>query len=112
VKKRRKATVSGLTQLFGNNVRFYRTMMGWSQEGLAERMNVSKNTIHDIETGRKFVRAQSLTELSDVFNIEVYKLFLPKNTQNVDSARIVAQFASHVKESVENIRDQFIKKGS
>jgi transcriptional regulator with XRE-family HTH domain len=103
-----KATVSGLTRLFGSNVRFYRTTRGWSQEELAERIHVSKNTIHDIETGKKFIRAQRLIELSEIFNVDVYKLFLPKDIQNTDSVRVVAQFANHVKESVENIRDQFI----
>ena len=84
--------------------------MRWSQEDLAEFMNVSKNTIHDIETGRKFVRAQRLIQLSELFNIEVFKLFLPQKIKSIDSSRIVSQFAKQVRESLENLKYDFIRK--
>ena len=94
---------------FGSNVRFYRNAMNLSQESLAELMEVSKNTIHDIETGKKFVRIQNLVQLANVFNIEPFELIASRNAKKVNRAGAFIHFANEVKEKVESIRDDYIK---
>ena len=82
--------------------------MNWTQEYLAEQIHVSKNTIHDIETGKKFIRAQKLIQMANVFNIEIYELFLPKNFKKFDSTRLVVSLTDQITESIASIRDDFI----
>jgi len=106
--KRSKATSRELSKLFGANVRLYRNIMRWSQEELAEQMNVSKNTIHEIETGKKFVRLQRLTDFAAVFNIEAYKLFLPENIRDYDANIAVAQYTEDAKDALENLLGDFL----
>ena len=86
--------------------------MKYSQEGLAELMEVSKNTIHDIETGKKFSRLPSLVRLANVFNIDVYELLMPRNAAKVNSTGILIRYANEVKESVVSMTDDFIRKNS
>jgi transcriptional regulator with XRE-family HTH domain len=85
--------------------------MRWSQEKLAEQMNVSKNTIHEIETGKKFVRSQRLADFAAVFNIEVYKLFLPENIRDYDANVVVARYTEEAKDALENLLGDFLNKG-
>ena len=75
---------------------------------MAELMEVSKNTIHDIETGKKFVRADLLAEFSVVFNIDVYRLFMPKNTTVRDPAKIITRYTEEAKDALENLLDNYI----
>jgi len=111
-KIRSKVDVSGLHKLFGDNVRTFRRDMEWSQEELAEYVGVSKNTIHDIETGNKFVKAQTLVLLTDVFHIEPFVLFLPPKIKNINFNKMVAKFANNVKESADILMNDFIKNSS
>ena len=75
---------------------------------MAEQMNVSKNTIHEIETGKKFVRLQRLTDFAAVFNIEAYKLFLPENIRDYDANIAVAQYTEDAKDALENLLGDFL----
>ena len=110
--KQLKSKTAGLTQLFGDNVRTYRMLLGWSQEYLAELLGVSKNTIYDIETGKKFVRAQRLVQLAEAFNTEVYRLFLPKKIKDVDPTKIMMHVSNQVRQSLKDIQSDFFKKGT
>lgn len=76
---------------------------------MAEQLNVSKNTVHDIETGRKFARAQKLIEFAAVFNIDVYKLFLPEELSDYDSIKAVAKYAENAKDALKNLLDDYMK---
>ena len=84
--------------------------MKWSQEDLAEYMGVSKQTIHKIETGKQFVRSERLAQFVDIFNIEVYKLFLPEKLANEDSNMVLAKYTEEAKDALENLMGDFINK--
>jgi len=78
MQKRQKITGQVLMGILGNNVQILRKQRGLSQEKLAEKVDVSKNTISDIEKGKKFARANTLVRIAEFFNIQVYELFSPK----------------------------------
>jgi transcriptional regulator with XRE-family HTH domain len=59
-------------------------MKGWSQEKLAEKMDISTNYLSDIETGRGWVSPFSLIRLANALEIEVFELFKPKETVSTD----------------------------
>ena len=76
---------------------------------MAEYMDVSKNTIHAVETGKKFVRAEKIVKFANLFNVEVHKLFLPEELSINDPKRVLAKYTDEVMDAVENIRDDYIR---
>ena len=82
--------------------------MGWNQETLAVKAGVSKNTISDIETGQKFVRANTLVKLARALQTEVYELLKPDNIMPDKTADILAKYGEEVKEAVEKIGNSYM----
>ena len=83
---------------------------GWSQEELAERAGVSRNTISDIEKGDKFARPKTLVNLAKAFETEVYELFKPKGVLPDKPIDIFAEYNEKVREKVEEIGNIYIEK--
>ena len=100
--------VQELNSIFGKNIRKYRIFLGWSQEVLAEKMDVSINTICEIETGKKFVRAETLINFASILKTEVYELFKPENILPDDAAGILLKYSEDVKKAVDSIRNTYL----
>ncbi len=66
-------TEQELKVLFGNNIKQQRKRKNWSQEELAEKIGVSRNTVSDIEKGQDFVGAKTLLNLAVALDTEVYE---------------------------------------
>lgn len=58
----------------GAHIKEHRTNLGFSQDNLAERIYVSRQTISNWETGRTYPDVQSLLLLSNVFEVTVDSL--------------------------------------
>ena len=80
---------TSLRTLFSQNIKRYRQMKGWSQEKLAEKMEISTNYLSDIETGRGWVSPFSLIKLANALDTEVFELFKPQATVSSDVLSIV-----------------------
>lgn len=65
-------------KIFSSSVQDLRKAKGYSQEKLAELLNVDKNTINRIETGINFVTADTLAKLSNVLDVHP-TMFFAKN---------------------------------
>ena len=76
---------ASLRELFSQNIKRYRKMKGWSQEKLAEKMEISTNYLSDIETGRGWVSPFSLVKLANALEIDVFELFKPHETLPKDT---------------------------
>lgn len=59
---------------FGARLRQARQDLGLSQEGLARRLPVSKDTIQAWEAGRNFLRFDSLRALAGVLDVSLVEL--------------------------------------
>jgi transcriptional regulator with XRE-family HTH domain len=103
-------TVQELNGIFGKNIKKCRILKGWSQEYLAEKMDVSINTICEIETGKKFVRAETLITFAAVFHTEVYELFKPENVLPDDTTGILVKYSEDVIKAAEKIRNTYLGK--
>jgi len=99
-----------LTENFGKNVKNLRKQNNLSQEKLAERVGVSKNTISEIENGKKFIHARTLVILARELNTEVYELFKPENTIPDTSEGILYKFEEDIKEAIEKIKGKYVRK--
>ena len=85
-----------LKAVFGRNVKERRKMKKYSQEDLAEAIDVSANTISGIEAGKKFVAADTLAALSEVFGTAAYELFKPKHFLPDDKEGLIERLSEEV----------------
>ena len=60
-----------------NNLRDMRTEKGWSQADLADRLNVSRQTVNAIETGRYDPSLPLAFALAKLFKCKVEDIFTP-----------------------------------
>jgi transcriptional regulator with XRE-family HTH domain len=102
-------TVHDLQNLLGKNIKFHRNLRHWSQEKLAEKMNISKNTVCEIETGKKFVRAERLIQFAALFNTEVYTLFMPKEVFQTEPFGLITKFGDEVKDRATDMVEEYAK---
>jgi len=61
---------------FGRKVKHYRKLKHFSQEQLAEKLDVAPTTMSNIETGKGFVSADTLQKLTKILDINPYDLFI------------------------------------
>ena len=64
------------TKLVGMNVKLARTKAGLKQEELAEKADVSRDTIGSIERGEKSPTVATLGAIADALGMKMYKLFI------------------------------------
>ena len=98
-----------LKRILGENVKIRRERKGLSQEQLAEKAGVSKNTISDIETGDKFARANTLVALAKALETEVYELLKPKDITPDKAEDIVEKYYDVVKDALEQSKKNYIE---
>ncbi len=70
--------------IFGNNLHFYRKKKGFSQEKLSEALDISTKHLSDLETGKSFVSAELLENISQVLQISPSALFYTPEEKSID----------------------------
>jgi transcriptional regulator with XRE-family HTH domain len=88
--------------LLSRNIKRYRNRIGLSQLHLALELGISTTFLSDIETGKKWVSAQTLTQIAQTLKIEVYELFKPEQNIRDDVSSAVAKY-------LDDVDDAFIK---
>lgn len=63
-------------KLLGLNIAYYRKLNGYTQEALAEKLDVDRTTISKIELSTSGVSLDIIFDIADLFNIPVEKLFV------------------------------------
>ena len=103
-----------LRNLFSQSIKRYRKMKGWSQEKLAEKMEISTNYLSDIETKRGWVSPFSLIKLANALGVEVYELFKPQERVSTDALNIINKclddFSASLRVSFDKSLNDSIKK--
>ena len=87
---------------FNNKLYELRKQKGFSQEELANRLNVSRQTISKWEVGESTPDMENLVAISELFEISLDELVLNKVPEVADtSAQVVkSEFYSDIKENV------------
>lgn len=67
--------MNDLRRRFGKLVRAHRTRMGWTQEALAERSNISVDMVTKIEGGSSGARFRVIEQLSGALGVDPAELF-------------------------------------
>lgn len=63
-----------MTQHIGNKIRLLRELKGWSQEKMAEKMNISKGGYGKIERGECQINMRRLEQIANIFQIDILEL--------------------------------------
>jgi len=102
---RANETIRGV---FARNVKYYREVLKYSQEKLAEKAGLSVQTIKDIEGYRRWVSDKTVSLLAKSLNLQEFQLFLPEKYEKDKKPAI--KTLSVLKEKVKNyVDDQFEK---
>lgn len=60
-----------------NNLRDLRALRGWSQADLADKLNVSRQTVNALETGRYDPSLPLAFSIAKLFKLKIEEIFSP-----------------------------------
>ena len=86
--------------LLSRNIKNFRSRLGLSQLHLALELGISTTFLSDIETGKKWVSAQTLSLIAKTLKIEVYELFKPEKNLRDDVSAAVAKYLDDVDDAL------------
>ena len=72
-----------IIKVFGSNVKYYRQVVGLSQEALAEKCGMHRTYISAIECGKRSIALDNVQKIADALEIDTYLLFIDGNSKNV-----------------------------
>jgi putative transcriptional regulator len=68
-------TEGGNPMAMENNIKLFRAKMGYTQEDLAQKVNVTRQTIISLEKGSYTPSLELAFKLSDVFQVPIEEIF-------------------------------------
>ena len=68
-----------ILEVFGKNLRKYRTNLGLSQEKFAEMCDLHRTYISDIERGQRSISLGNVQKIADALKIEPHKLLIEES---------------------------------
>ena len=92
--------------MLGQRINELRVALGWSQVQLAEKLNISKQTVSNWENDNIQPSIDMLVRLSRIFNMSTdYLLGLtPTNSLNVDG--LPTKFVAHIVQIIEDYKSK------
>lgn len=103
--------ISEIQKRLGENIKQIRKTKKLTQFQLAEKANVSEDTIKSLEQGRTWCSDKTLSQITDALEIDVVKLFLPigesfnKNKENTSILK--SAIATDVRNYVNEVLREF-----
>jgi transcriptional regulator with XRE-family HTH domain len=109
-------TENEIRLILGENIKRYRGFRGMSQAKLAELLDISPNFISELETGKRWLSSDTLVNLADALNIEVYEFLKPEQAPADHIAAFILNYtekasrsaAQAVNRSLEELRKQYV----
>ncbi len=68
--------MSDIRKPLGKRIAQLRKQKGLTQEQLSEMLDIAKNSLSNIESGRAFMSFSKIQKLIDIFEIEPFELFV------------------------------------
>jgi transcriptional regulator with XRE-family HTH domain len=97
-------------ELLGKNVKRLRARNKWSQETLAEKIDVSANFLSNIETGKAWVSPKTVARLTDAFKVATHELFMPIVIAGLESNETLIRYNREVRELINLALDEVEKR--
>lgn len=85
----------GFSMVLNTKIRMLREQQNWTQEEMAERMQMSKNGYAKLERGESKLHLEKLEQIAQIFNIDILELintgndgfiFIGENSNNTNYA--------------------------
>ena len=94
-----------------DNIRFLRKKAGLSQEKLADKADISRQMMNDIEGRRRWLAKETLVKLANALRVDVYELFIPSAQENeitkdiydVITKKLITQVKEAVNKALEEL---------
>jgi transcriptional regulator with XRE-family HTH domain len=86
--------------VLSRNIKRFRNRIGLSQMHMALELGISTTFLSDIETGKKWVSAQTLSKIAKTLKIEVYELFKPEKNIRDDVTAAIARYLDDVDDAL------------
>ncbi len=90
---------------FGNQLRLLRQQNGFTQEGFAKKMNLSKSNISKYEAGSVEPNFTTLSKIADMFNVSVDYL-LGRSSASVFSSSDIVPAEQHLIDLYRNLNSE------
>lgn len=91
------------------NIRSLRKKAGLSQEKLADKADISRQMMNDIEGRRRWLTKGTLVKLSNALGVDVHELFIPSEQENENTKMIydviTKKIVAQVKDAVDKVLD-------
>jgi transcriptional regulator with XRE-family HTH domain len=81
-----KTDLEPIRLVLARNIKKYRKYLGYSQEKLAEKADLSSQTLNDIEGCRRWISALTMTKLAKALHIAEYQLLMPVNEETAENS--------------------------
>ncbi len=92
------------------NIRSLRKKIGLSQEKLADKADLSRQMMNDIEGRRRWLTKGTLVKLANALEVDVHEFFIPSEKENDDMKKaydvIKRKLISQVREAVDRALDE------
>jgi len=92
--------MTSLREIFAHNLKKKRKNCGFSQEKLAEMVNVSIHHIATIETARNYPTLDLVERMAKALNIEIYELFINPLSPPEEMERLYETVAKNIEQVV------------
>ena len=99
-----------LRRVLSANIKHCRSLRGWSQVKLAEKIEISTNFLADIETGKSWISSLTLTKLANCFEIDAYELFKPENIPSDAIKETLKSLINDISVTFDHSLDEISKK--
>lgn len=96
------------TRVIGN-IRALRKKAGLSQERLADRADISRQMMNDIEGRRRWLTKGTLVKLANALGVDVHELFIPSAAE---SSAAKDAYAAITKKVVSQVREAVVSLGA
>lgn len=77
--------ILNILEIVGNNIKYYRNQKNLSQETLAEKCELHRTYISDIERYRRNVSLTNIQKIAEALDVAPYKLLIPTNSEVMKS---------------------------
>jgi transcriptional regulator with XRE-family HTH domain len=102
--------MTDLRALLASNMRFYRSILGFSQEKLAEKAETSTNYIASIEAGRRFPSVEILEQIANALKIDTPELFSMESIQTDSINSLKEEMVGEIAEIITEYMSKKLKK--
>ncbi|MDR1248383.1 MAG: helix-turn-helix domain-containing protein [Treponema sp.] len=89
-----------ICMLLGQAVKRLRCWNKWTQEFLAEKLEISANFLSNIENGKAWVSPKTMSKLALAFKVEPHELFMPEYVLSPIATDILFQYAQETEKSI------------